>query len=119
MFRSSTIKFKHITSAEFQSIVRLIANENEEYVTLFTTDLRNRWLDPMTHKVPSANIEWSQYPIKFPEYKSSELCKALVSFAKKMGLGFDFVSNKSFVKLFNIISPDCCLPEPQDLISLW
>ena len=118
--KTSSIKFKHIISAEFQSVVRIAVNGNEEYVTLFTTDLRNRWLDPTKHILPSANIDWSQYPVKAPQAESGqELIGALVLFAKKMGLGFDFVGNESFVELFRMISPQCCLPTSDDLISCW
>lgn len=118
--KTSSFKFKHITSAEFQSVVRITANGNEEYVTLFTTDLRNRWLDPIKYKVPSASIDWKQYPIKVPIAEPREnLVASLVSLAKTMGLGFDFVVNKYFLELFQLISPNCCMPTPEDLMLCW
>lgn len=117
--KTSKITFKHISSAEFGAVVRIVANEDEEFVKLFTADLRNRWLDPVKHKVPSANINWMQHPVEASEEYREKLIAALVAFAKKMGLGYAFVANEYFVELFRMISPNCCLPSPNDLIANW
>ena len=118
--RTSNIKFKHITSAEFQSVVRIATNGDEEIVALFTTDFNNRWIDPVKYRVPSANIDWSKYPVKYSLTESKEpLIAAFVAFTKKMGLGFDFIANEHFIELFKLISPECHLPTPDDLITRW
>ena len=118
--RATSIKFRHLQSKEFQSIVRLVVSGKEEFVTLFTTDLRNRWYDPIKHKSPSATVDWSQYPSKIPRAECAEkLISAVVVFAKKYGLGFDFVANEYFMELFKHISPECCLPAREDLITSW
>jgi hypothetical protein len=115
---TSTVRFSHIQSREFQSVVRTVVNGKEEFVILFTTDVRNKWMDPIKYNSPSANIDWSQYPAE-RVHCGEKLVAALVAFARKMGIGYDFVANKYFVELFRIISPKCCLPNPEDLIVFW
>ncbi|KAL7522835.1 hypothetical protein ACHAWX_007560 [Stephanocyclus meneghinianus] len=115
---TSTIRFSHFQSKEFQSVVRTVVNGKEEFVTLFTTDVRNKWMDPIKYNSPSATIDWSQYPAERVDC-GEKLIAALVAFARKMGIGYDFVANQYFVELFRIISPKCCLPNPEDLIVFW
>ncbi|KAL3795224.1 hypothetical protein HJC23_008309 [Cyclotella cryptica] len=115
---TSSFRFSHIHSVEFQTVVRTVVNGNEDFVTLFTKDVRNKWIDPIKHKIPSAAIDWGQYPVENVE-GGEKLVAALVAFARKMGIGYDFVTNKSFVELFRIISPNCRLPKPEDLIVFW
>jgi hypothetical protein len=68
-----------------------LQNGNDAYATLFTADLRNMWLDPVKHEVPSANINLMQHPVKAREESRKKL---IVAFAKKMGLGFVANENK-------------------------
>ena len=117
------MSFNVLTGKDFKSIVNELVGRKDDFVTLFTDCVRDQWfhkdataLDKKNSNRISAKFWRNFFPAK--DINNDAAITSMADFARG-GIGFDFVSNKSFVQYVSFIAPGYNLPTAQDLIECW
>jgi len=114
--KSSKVRFHHLSTKEFKAVISTAVGGNEEFVTLFTDDVRKVWTSQKQIANLTTRVKWSEFP--YSKVKEEEILFALANFARS-GVGFEFVENPHFEDFFRLIAPDYTNFNKDDLIKCW
>lgn len=114
--KSSKVRFHHLSTKEFKAVISSAVGGNEEFVTLFTDDVRKVWMSPKQIANSTTRVKWSEFPSS--NVQEEELLAALANFARS-GVGFEFVENPHFENFFHLIAPDYTKFNKDYLIKCW
>ncbi len=114
--KSSKVRFHHLSTKEFKAVISSVVGGNEDFVTLFTDDVRKLWMNPKHMANSTTRVKWSEFP--FSNIQEEEVQVALARFAR-IGVGFDFVENPHFENFFRLIAPNFSNLNQDCLVKCW